>query len=83
MSIDFTPITRLSLQSAFKGESHFDAVKKEEDFLLELFEYSDKGTLFVHDDESIGYSVYVIDTKIIGRDKLFVLHNKNHKGNCI
>ncbi len=80
MPIDFSPIHRLKLRMAFTGDSHFDAVQCDDDLLSELFEYSNRRTLFVYDDAEVGHSIYVSDTKGIGRDKMLKVDNVENQG---
>lgn len=77
--MDFKAITQLKLKSAFRNEQKFEKVIEAKDFLEELFEHGNRGILFVHDDAYIGYSIFVEDTKGIGRDKVFIVDNREHK----
>lgn len=75
----FEAITRLRLREAFANIQKFSECNSDEDLLNELFEHSNKGTLFVHDDADKGHSVYVQDTKGLGRDKVFEAKNTKHR----
>ncbi|WP_455635312.1 hypothetical protein [Parabacteroides sp.] len=77
--MDFKAITQLKLKQAFANELKFEKVIDIKDFLDELFEYGNKGTLFVYDDRDVGHSIFVEDTNGIGRDRVFVVCNKDHK----
>lgn len=77
--MDFEVINRLRLKEAFNEFDLFRDVSKNEDWLDKLFECDSRGQLFVYDDADIGHVVYVNDTNGLGRDKVFVLVNKNHK----
>lgn len=76
---DLTHITNLNLKDAFKGEKAFERIKSENDYLIELFEHTDRSSVFVCDDEDCGYSRYINDTKGYGRDRVFIIKNVNHK----
>lgn len=77
--MNFKAITQLKLKNAFANEQKFKKVTDVKDFLEELFEYANRGTLFVHDDIDAGHSIFVEDTNGIGRDKVFIIRNRNNK----
>lgn len=77
--MDFEAINRLRLKEAFGEYELFQHIHKDEDWLDKLFECNSSGQLFVYDDADVGHAVYVHDTKGLGRDKVFVLVNRNHK----
>lgn len=77
--MDFKAITQLKLKMAYADMQKFREITEEKDLLHELFECDNRGTLFIHDDASIGYSVFISDTSGIGRDKVFEVHNSDHK----
>ncbi len=77
--MDFEAIKRLKLKAAYFGNPIFKDIHKDEDFLNELFECDNKGSLFIHDDASVGHSVYIADTYGLGSDKTFQIKNDNHE----
>lgn len=77
--MDFSAITQLRLKQAFYNVSHFQNINENTDFLNVLFECSSRHMLFIHDDVSRGHCVYLTDTNGIGIDKVFTLHNPEHK----
>lgn len=77
--MEFSAITQLRLKGAFADSPKFQAVAQNEEFLGKLFEYSNRSTLFVHDDDSTKHSIYVENTKGLGKDKVFVVQNPKHK----
>lgn len=77
--MDFTPIYQLDLKKAFSDNSKFQNINNGDDFLTELFECEDRGLLFVFDDSDKGHSTYVENTFGLGLDKVFKIHNKQHK----
>lgn len=76
---DFTPIIRLKLKEAFEDQHIFQEVECDADYLTHLFEWTDRGSIFIHDDKTKGYSTFVTDTKGLGSEKTFRVSNKNHK----
>ena len=76
--MDFTIITRLRLKEAFNGNAKFQAVIVNNDYLNELYEHSTRGTSYVFDDLEIGHSVFIQNTRGVGRDKVFIIKNRNH-----
>lgn len=79
MALDLTPIRNLNLHAAFGAESAVKKVLSDEDLFVELFEHSQRSSLFIFDDEIVGYSRYVDNTKGLGKDKTFFIENPNHK----
>ena len=77
--MDFKAIIQLKLKDAFCSEQKFQCIVDDKDLLKELFECDNRGSLLVYDDEVIGHSVYVQETRGIGRDKVFIVKNQNHK----
>lgn len=77
--MDFSIISRLLLKEAFSGCSKFDEIKTEEDYLKELFDFSNRALSFVYDNLEKGYSVFIYDTQGIGSDKVLIVKNSNHK----
>lgn len=77
--MDYSPIKKLKLKEAFADHSKFRSVRCDEDYLAELFEWSDRGTIFIHDDADAGYSVFITDTKNLGADKMFKVSNPSHR----
>jgi len=76
--MDFTAIKQLKLKEAFQQHPLFDAIHADEDYLNVLFECDDKGTLYIIDDPEKKMSVFIPDTKGVGRDKTFVVTNRDH-----
>lgn len=77
--MDFGPIDQLVLKDAFSDNPKFQSVNNSEDYLTELFECENRGQLYIYDDTDKGYSTYVENTFGLGRDKTFIILNKNHK----
>lgn len=77
--MDFKAILQLKLKDAFCGEQKLQNIVDDKDLLNELFECDNRGNLFVYDDGEVGHSVYIQDTKGIGRDKIFIVQNQDHK----
>lgn len=77
--MDFRPIDQLRLKEAFSENSKFQNINNGLDFLTELFECENRGLLFIYDDSDKGHSTYVQDTSGLGVDKVFKVHNKEHK----
>lgn len=77
--MDFSVIERFKLNEAFPDNQKFQGVTSQQDYLNELFEYSNRGTVFIHDDADVGHSVFVNDTKGLGSDKTFRIDNSHHK----
>lgn len=79
MEVDLAYLASLNLKEAFSGESAFEKIEVEEDYLTELFEQTDRSSVFVCDDENRGFSCFVNDTNGIGRDRVFFIKNVNHR----
>lgn len=77
--MDSSVIRGLRLKEAFEDIEKFKAVQSDADFLTELFEWTNRGLVFIHDDEDKGNSVFVTDTKGLGADKIFRIDNVPHK----
>ena len=77
--IDFSLFQRLRLKEAFADNQKFQAVLSDDDYIAELFEFSNRGTVFIHDDAAKGCSIFVNDTKGLGSDKTFKIENPSHK----
>ena len=77
--MNFSAINQLKIKEAFSDNSKFQQVKVDDDFLKELFECATRGTLFVYDEPLIGHSIYIEDTSGLGRDKVLVINNSDHK----
>ncbi|MDE7419494.1 MAG: hypothetical protein K2N35_04725 [Muribaculaceae bacterium] len=77
--MDCTPINRLRLTDAFQDIQKFQTIQSDDDYLIELFEWTDRGTVYVYDDENKGHSTYVTDTKGLGADKTLQITNPTHK----
>ena len=77
--MDFNIIKRIKLKDAFSGNDKFEDVISDEDYLRELFEFSNRGTAYVFDDSEIGHSTFTLDTRGIGRDRVLVIKNRHHK----
>lgn len=77
--MDFSPINRLRLKGAFGDLQKFQELTCDMDFLRELFEWTDRGVIFVHDDDVKGHSVFITDTNGVGADKTFRIGNLQHK----
>jgi len=76
--MNFTAIKQLKLKEAFQQHPLFDAVHDDKDYLNVLFECDNKGTLYIIDDPDRKMSVFIPDTKGVGRDKTFVVTNRDH-----
>lgn len=70
-------IERLSLKYAFNDLSVFNDVKCADDFLKELFEHTNKSSIFIYDSVDVGHSIIIDDTYGIGRDRVFVVENNS------
>ena len=77
--MNFNPIKRLRLKAAYEDAKAFADVVRDEDFLVELFEWSERGTIFIVDDTEAGYSRFVTDTNGLGFDKALKVVNRGHK----
>lgn len=77
--MDCSPINRLKLKEAFDDNHKFQNVACDSDYLTSLFEWTQRGTVFVYDDMDKGYSTFVNDTKGLGTDKTFKINNQSHK----
>ena len=77
--MDSSVIRELRLKEAFVDIQKFQAVQSDADLLTELFEWTNRGLIFIHDDEEKGHSVFVTDTKGLGADKIFRIYNAPHK----
>ena len=73
--MDFSLFHGLRLKEAFADNQKFQVVIYDEDYVKELFEFSNRGTVFIHDDATRGYSIFVDDTKGLGADKTFKIDN--------
>lgn len=76
--MDFTPIRRLRLKEAFADNQKFQAVVCDQDFLNDLFEWTDRGIIYIHDDPASGHTLFVNDTNRLGADKTFKVINRYH-----
>ena len=72
-------ITRLPFKDAFSGIRKFDLINADKDYFNELFDYSNRAIIFVYDDTSKGYSVFIKNTIGLGRDKTLVVRNQKKK----
>lgn len=72
------PIFRLKLKYAFEDNLKFQDIESDEDYLKELFEWTDRGVIFICDDELEGHSIFISDTKGFGGDKTFKILNTQH-----
>lgn len=77
--MDFTPINRLRLKEAFGDIQKFQTIQRDDDYLIDLFEWTNRGTVYVHDDENKGHSTFVTDTKGLGADKTLKITNSSNK----
>lgn len=77
--MDFTPIIRLRLKDAFGDQKVFQMVSNDCDYLDYLFEWTDRGNVFIIDDANIGHSIFILDTRGLGTDKTFKVINRSHK----
>lgn len=77
--MDFSLIHRIKLKEAFADNQKFQLVKSDQDYLSELFEYANRGTVFIYDDANVGHSIILNDTKGVGADKTFRIDNYPHK----
>ena len=66
------------IYEAFKNEKALKNISRD-DSLNKLFEFSAKANAFIYDDDALGYSHFVSDTKGLGVDKTFIVENKNHQ----
>ena len=57
----------------------FSKAQNNDDFLNELFENDNRGTIYVCDCEDLGHSKFIIDTKGIGNNKIFTITNPLHQ----
>lgn len=77
--MDCAAIHRLRLKDAFGDMQKFQAVTCDAEFLSELFEWTTRGVVFIHDDDPAGHSVLVTDTRGLGGDKTFRVGNPGHR----
>ena len=77
--MDFSFLEALQLKKAFADNLKFQSVVTDSDYLNELFEHSNRGKVFIHDDENKGFSTFVTDTNGLGADKIFKIYNTPHK----
>lgn len=77
--MDSSVIRGLRLKEAFEDIQKFQTVQSDADLLTELFEWTNRGLVFIHDDEYKGHSVFITDTKGLGADKIFRIDNAHHK----
>ena len=77
--MNFAPIIRLRLKDAFGDQKVFQVVSNDSDYLNCLFEWTDRGTVFIIDDADIGHSAFIFDTRGLGTDKTFKVINRSHK----
>ncbi len=75
----FTPIYNLKLKFAFEDSQKFQDIVTEQDYLKELFEWTDRGIVFIHDDTLVSHSTFITDTSGLGRDKTFKVENIHHQ----
>ena len=57
MEVDLAYLASLGLKEAFSGESAFEKIVAKEDYLTELFEQTDRSSVFVYDDESFSQTL--------------------------
>lgn len=79
MPKSFSPITTLQLRKAFSDIDKFQEITAEDDYLKVLFEWTDRGSIFIHDDAMAGHSIFLTNSSGIGLDKFFTLLNPNHR----
>lgn len=77
--MDCTAINRLKLKEAFEDQSDFQNVTCDPDYLVTLFEWNQRGTIYIHDDASVGHSIFINNTHGLGADKIFKILNPYHK----
>ena len=77
--MDFSILNSLQLKAAFADNQNFQRVMSDGDYLIELFEHSNRGSIFIYDDDNKGYSTFVTDTNGLGKDKTFEIDNPPHK----
>lgn len=77
--MDFTPIKRLRLKEAFADQKVFQTVVNDGNYLDCLFEWTDRGNVFIIDDANTGHSIFILDTRGLGTDKTFKVINRSHK----
>lgn len=77
--MDFSAINNLKLKAAFNDVLAFSKAQNNDDFLNELFENDNRGTIYVCDCEDLGHSKFIIDTKGIGNNKIFTITNPLHQ----
>ena len=69
----------MPFKDAFSGIRKFDLINADKDYFNELFDYSNRAIIFVYDDTSKGYSVFIKNTIGLGRDKTLVVRNQKKK----
>ncbi|MBD5187629.1 MAG: hypothetical protein HDS96_00700 [Bacteroidales bacterium] len=77
--MDVTPIKRLRLKAAYDDSQQFQKITCDSDFVQELFEWTNRGLVFIHDDAEAGYSRFVLDTNGLGAPKTLRVENGGHK----
>lgn len=77
--MNFSPIKRLRLKTAYQDQQKFSDIACDADYLAELFEWTDRGLIFIHDDSAAGHSRFVADTNGLGADKTLKVENRNHR----
>lgn len=78
MAVDYSPIKEIKLKEAFIDIEKFNIISNDEDYIKDLFEISNRGTIFIHDDETQGHTIFVEDTNGLGSDKIFKIVNSKH-----
>lgn len=76
--MDFNPINRIRLKEAYSDLNIFQEVADDEDYLDKLFEHTNRGIAFIHDNDTVGHSTFLYDTNGIGADKTFRINNEHH-----
>ena len=77
-SLDFSPIKRIKLKEAFIDIDKFKIISNDEDYFNELFEITNRGSIFILDDEAEGHTIFIEDTNGLGSDKIFKIVNSKH-----
>lgn len=77
--MDFSILNRLQLKAAFADNLKFQSVVTDNDYLTEIFEHSNRGKVYIYDDENKGFSTFVTNTNGLGKDKTLEIDNDPHR----
>lgn len=75
---DWDVILSYRFNHAFKDEKAIKGLSVDE-FIEKVFLHLKRSSIYIYDDENQGFSHFVADTGGLGREKTFMIENRNHR----